>query len=233
MNVQVNKTAMSKQIVDDEYVAALSNTELNAMYSAELLKPPTKQITFPEDGLLKKILDSKYPQVVHNCEDHESLLESNFEDSLSDRDKESAWSNFQKLLQSETKTYKPKIFSLTRQFYQPAKLPKTDTICISDDEDEDKDESVVEIESESEFEEETKIEVENEIESSQTTIQTETYVYGFDSLFPDILGEQAMLNNPNADEDEIYGKDVPELLLKLFDEMDRGETGVSTCKFNS
>lgn len=194
INSQFNKSAMSKQVVDQEYIEALSNTELRAMYTAENLDPPSKyNEMICHDYLLNKIIMKK-TQIVYDYKDHDSLLEPQFEDTLSDEEKQSAWNNFQKQIQRETgKKFKRQY--VTHNFNETAKRPKT---C--------------------------------EGIEQPTSTKLDVQIYGFGTSFQEVLGSMAKRNNPHANEDVIWGHDVPNLLSQLFDEMDRKDTTVNyTC----
>lgn len=52
---------------------------------------------------------------------------------------------------------------------------------------------------------------------------SETYMYGFRSdLFPAVLGKYAFDQNPDGNEDTIWGRDVPLILCELYEQMDNG-----------
>lgn len=109
---------MSKQVIDEEYVAALSNTELRAMYTTNNLDPPQYPLAATNDEILNEIAKKKYPSLIHSWQDHDSLLEPQFEDSLSSKEKEKAWKIFQTLLGREA-VEKPKKRLITHQFNDP------------------------------------------------------------------------------------------------------------------
>lgn len=60
-------------------------------------------------------------------------------------------------------------------------------------------------------------------ESLQRECRPETYMYGFrGDLFPEVLENYAYRKNANADEDTIWGYDVPHILEELYSQIDDG-----------
>lgn len=284
INVQSNKAAISKQVLDQEYIAALSNTQLKAMYSIENLCPGVKGIQMPQDILLRKLIGQFFPKFVYDIENHESILDQGFGDTLSDKEKEETWINYHKLLQRDHTPSTPKRCYVTHQFTNSNKrrrisisteISSGDETCSEDvemhrssqiDSDDGTEEEQVDsspgTSMETNSSEEPKEEmfvaappeamsidtISNEGKESEQIVaassqeiamaansngeseentHTEQYIYGFGHLFPDVLGEFAKRLHPDDDEDTIYGIHVPDVITKLFDEMDLGEKTVS------
>lgn len=95
---QITKLGIAKRVVDAQQIGRFYKAnDLQQLYSVENINPQTKSDLVSKtvkDNLLNNLL-RKHPDVIFKHHDHDSLLEINLDETLTQQEKDDVWKDFQ------------------------------------------------------------------------------------------------------------------------------------------